>query len=174
MSDTGYHEPVRVPGSFDAFYRSEYPGVAALLYTLTGSKWVADDLAQEAFLRAHRDWDEVGRMEFPGRWARRVGINLAMSRFRRLRAETQALLKLGRPPTSIDAPLEPEFEEFWAQVRYLPRRQRQVIALYYVDDLSVADIADVLGIADGTVKANLHKARTNLEGRLSDSQWWAS
>lgn len=172
MSDTGSQEPVQVPDSFDVFFRDEYSTVAALLYTICGSRWAAEDLAQEAFLRAHRDWGRVGAMAYPGRWVRRVGINLAMSRFRTRAAEARALVRLGRPPTSIAAPLESEFEAFWAEVRRLPRRQREVIALRYVEDLTVDQIAEVLGIAAGTVRASLHRGRAALEQTLRNAGWW--
>lgn len=56
--------------------------------------------------------------------------------------------------------------DFWAAVRSLPRRQAAVIALHYYEDLPVADIAAVLGIAEGTVKAHLHKGRESLARRL--------
>ncbi len=163
---------VQLPGSFDAFYRAEYPGVAALVYSLTGKADVADDLAQESFLRAHRDWSTVALRRHPEYWVRRVAVNLAISRFRRLGAETRALLRLGPAGTSIDTPLQPEYEAFWAIVRRLPNRQRQVVALHYVHEMSVAEIATALEIAEGTVKATLHQARANLERELRSSGWW--
>ena len=56
--------------------------------------------------------------------------------------------------------------EFWDAVRSLPRRQSQVVALHYVEDLSVSDIADVLEMAPGTVKKHLHDGRKSLARRL--------
>ena len=58
-------------------------------------------------------------------------------------------------------------DRFWAAVRTLPRRQQAVVALHYLEDRSVADVAQVLGIAEGTVKAHLHKARAALADRLA-------
>lgn len=62
--------------------------------------------------------------------------------------------------------LPEEFDDFWREVRKPPSRQAQVIALRYIDDLSVAEIAQVLGVAEGTVKAQLHKGRNRLRRRL--------
>ncbi len=62
--------------------------------------------------------------------------------------------------------LEPPFGEFWEQVRRLPTRQAQVIALHYLEDRPVAEIAEILGTAPGTVKAQLHSARVALADRL--------
>ena len=55
----------QVLGQFEAFYQERYRPVVALIYALAGSSWVAEDLAQEAFLRAHRDWQRVRVMEVP-------------------------------------------------------------------------------------------------------------
>ena len=85
-------EQKRFPGSFDAFYRIEYPRVVALTYAL-GGRAAAEDLAQEAFLRAHRDWERVGRMEAPRAWVRRVAVNLCRSRWRRIRSEAVEVLR---------------------------------------------------------------------------------
>lgn len=164
---TGEQPVVRIPRHFDTFYRSEYSSVLGLTYSLSGSRAVAEDLTQEAFLRAHRDWDRVGRYEYPGAWVRRVASNLAMSRFRRLKSEAKAVTRIGGWGTRAEfPPMEAEYEHFWNEVRSLPRRQAQVVALFYLEDLSVAQIASVLDIAEGTVKAQLHKARTTLARRL--------
>lgn len=161
---------VQVPGEYDAFYREEYPSVVALTYGLGGSTWAAEDLAQEAFLRAHRDWERVGQMASPSAWVRRVAINLAMSRFRRLRAEASARLRLTPVSFSVDRTAA-DHEAFWGQVRRLPARQAQAIALHYIDGLSVSEIGEVLEVADGTVKALLHQGRTRLARQLAAKGW---
>ncbi|MDH3499805.1 MAG: SigE family RNA polymerase sigma factor [Acidimicrobiia bacterium] len=161
-------ESVRVPLHFNTFYAEHYRPVVALVYTLTGSRWAAEDLAQEAFLTAHRMWDEVGRYESPGGWIRTVAVNLARSRFRRLGAETRALGRwFGQQPTAFPE-MEDRHELFWRHVRRLPRRQAAVVALHYLEDISVADIAAVLGVAESSVKNSLAKARANLAERLSE------
>jgi len=167
MAEVERRDPgVQVPEAFEAFYRSEYSAVVAVVYGLTGGAAVAEDLAQEAFLRAHRDWTRVEQMDSPAAWVRRVAVNLAMSRFRRLRAEAGARLRLGRPSASWDVS-DTDHQAFWSEVRRLPRRQAQVIALRYIDELPVADIAGVLGVAEGTVKALLHQGRTRLGRQLA-------
>ncbi len=159
--------PIRVTQHFDAFYRSEFPGVVTLVHSIAGNRWIAEELAQEAFLRAHRRWEDVGRYEYPDAWVRKVAMNLAISRFRRLRAETVARLRLaGQEPRPFPEIEEPH-DEFWREVRRLAPRQRQIIALYYVEDRPIRDIAELLGIAEGTVKAQLHKARARLAERLN-------
>ena len=152
--------------AFEDFYMREYPAVVGLAYALSGSRWGSEDLAQEAFLAAHRDWGRIGSYQHPAAWVRRVVANLAVSAIRRRVAETKALARiaLGRGEAVPDlAAADPEF---WAAVRALPRRQAQVVALYYLEDRSVADVADILHMTLGTVKRHLYDARRTLARRL--------
>jgi RNA polymerase sigma-70 factor (ECF subfamily) len=154
------------PEVFEEFYAREYPAVVGLAYALSGSRWGAEDLAQEAFLAAHRDWERIGSYEQPGAWVRRAVANLSVSAFRRRAAEAKALARvaLGRGEAAPDlAAADPEF---WAAVRALPPRQAQVVALYYLEDRSVADVADILEMTLGTVKRHLYDARRSLARRL--------
>jgi len=166
MAESDGLSEVRVPGSFELLYQRDYAAVVGLVYGMTGSRWVAEDLAQEAFLRAHRDWARVGKMASPGGWVRRVAFNLATSRWRRLRSETMAKVRVVSPSEVSNPPVDSEVEEFWREVSRLPSRQAKAVALHYVEGLSVAEIADVLGVADGTVKALLHQGRERLRRQL--------
>lgn len=165
MAESEGTSEVRIPGSFETLYQSDYAAVVGLVYAMTGSRWVAEDLAQEAFLRAHRDWERVENMESPGGWVRRVALNLSRSRWRRLNSEAKARLVLDRHEEAAPE-IEPDVEGFWDEVRRLPTRQGQVIALYYVEDLSLAETGSILGIAEGTVKALLHQGRERLRRQL--------
>jgi RNA polymerase sigma factor (sigma-70 family) len=157
---------VRLPGSFEHFYLEEYPRVVDLSYALSGSRGGAEDIAQEAFLRAYRDWDRVRSYEHQAAWVRRVAANLATSGLRRKVVEARALVRLtARREPALD-PLPASNAEFWRVVRALPQRQAQAVALYYLEDLSIAQTAVVLDCAEGTVKAHLAKARRTLARRL--------
>src|SRR5215831_16981881 len=81
------------PDSFAYFYRREYAKVYALCHALAGAA-AADDLAQEAFLRAHRFWERIVAYDVPAAWVRRVAINEATSLARRLAAESRAITLL--------------------------------------------------------------------------------
>jgi RNA polymerase sigma-70 factor (ECF subfamily) len=156
----------RLPGGFGHFYLHEYRGVVELAYALSGNRAGAEDIAQEAFLRAYRDWQRVGRYQHPGAWVRRVAVNLATSALRRRLIEARALARVWarREPSLVELPASEA--DFWGTVRSLPRRQAQVVTLHYLEDLSVAEIARVLGCAEGTVKAQLHNGRETLARRL--------
>ena len=99
--------PVAVESSetFEDFYEREFRAVVGLAYALSGSRSGAEDIAQEAFLVAHRDWDRVGTYDRPDVWVRRVVANLSVSVFRRRVVEAKALARiaLGYTPSSARA-----------------------------------------------------------------------
>jgi len=152
--------------TFEELYADEFGAIVALAYALSGSRNAAEDLAQEAFLAAHRDWDRVADLDAPGAWVRRVAMNMSVSAFRRGVAETKALARLAARHQQVMPELSADDAEFWRAVRSLPRRQAQVIALHYLEDRSVAEISQILGTADGTVKKHLHDGRLTLARRL--------
>lgn len=164
-SDRG--QLLRPKPEFDSFYDQELGAVLALTYALTGSWPVAEDLAQETFVRAYRHWTDVSQMNRPDAWIRKVAVNLATSRFRRLASEARALARLAhqQPATSMDSTSE-DLDTFLRALRGLPTRQAQAAALHYVDDLPISQVAAVMGCAEGTVKAHLHYARQALVKRL--------
>ena len=154
-----------VDREFDDFAVRERPGLVAFAWSLTGDSGGAEDLAQEALAAAWQGWDRVGGYDKPGAWARRVVANRAVSRGRRTGGERRALSRLAaRRPPVIE--LDEADDGFWALVRRLPDRQAQVLALHYLDDRGVAEIADILGCAEGTVKAHLHRGRLALARAL--------
>lgn len=152
--------------SFESFYREEFKSVVGLAFALSGSRLGAEDLAQEAFIKAHERWNRISKYDKPGAWVRRIVANLAISGFRRRSAEKKALSRLaGRRQESIPE-LEPEDEEFWQMVRDLPRRQAQATALFYIEDRSVAEIAEILECSTSTAKVHLHRGRQALGAKL--------
>ena len=151
---------------FDGFYQREFNATVGLAYALSGRWGVAEELAQEAFLVAHRRWDTVSHYEQPRAFVRRLVANAAVSHRRRAAAEARALVRLvagQRPPPVV---LGAEATAFWRLVRALPRRQAQVTALYYLEDRPIEEIAEVLGCAEATVKVHLHRARAALARQL--------
>jgi RNA polymerase sigma-70 factor (ECF subfamily) len=155
----------RVRLDFDEVFAREQAALIALAFGLTGSRGLAEDLTQEAFLRLHQRWGRVAAYEQPGAWLRRVLLNLARSRARRLAVEARALARFGRQHRP-DPFLSTESAEFWSAIRTLPRRQAEVLALYYLDDRPVAEVAEILRLAEGTVRAHLHSGRAALRARL--------
>jgi RNA polymerase sigma-70 factor (ECF subfamily) len=152
--------------AFESFYSREYRKVVALAYALSGSRIGAEDLAQEAFIAAHQRWDRIGGYDKPDAWVRRVVANMAISAFRRKQAERKAMERLATQTRDALPELEPEDGRFWSLVRELPGRQTQAITLFYLEDRSVAEIADILGCSQATAKVHLFRGRQALAARL--------
>jgi RNA polymerase sigma factor (sigma-70 family) len=144
--------------------------VVELAYALSGNRAGAEDIAQEAFLRAHRDWQRVGRYQHPGAWVRRVAANLATSALRRRLIEARALARVWAREEPALAELPVSGADFWRAVRSLPRRQDQAVALHYLEDLPVADIARVLGCAEGVDPVRGLRDPGRVERRRSRAQ----
>ena len=153
----------RFTGDYTTFFRTDVRSLIALAAAIAGPDR-AEEIAQEALLRAHRDWDRIARDDKPGAWVRRVTINLATSSRRRRSSERRALERAGGR-RQLDVP-PPDVDGFWALVRRLPHRQAAAVALHYLDDLSIAAIADALGCTESTAKAHLHQARRTLATQL--------
>ncbi len=155
------------PPDFDGFFRREYRRVVALAAVLCGRPAVAEELAQDAFVAAYRNWDRIARYDDPAAWVRRVVVNLTTSSLRRRTREARALVRIAgrRPNESLATAID---DEFWSAVRALPRRQAQCVALRYLEDRPIEEIALVLDIAPATVRVHLHTARKTLAERLGE------
>jgi len=139
--------------------------MVALARGICGDLAVAEELVQEAFTKAHQNWAKVSRYERPGGWLRRVTINLAISRRRRIGRESKAF---ERQPEGTD-PLAQD-DELWNAVRQLPARQRAVVALFYQEDRSTRDIAEILGCTVSTATSHLNQARRKLARVLGEEE----
>lgn len=148
--------------SFEDFYAEEYHSVLALARVLTGEQGRAEDMTHDAFVAALQAWETV---QNPPAWIRRVVANMSHSAWRRRYAEQRALGRVP-PPVRVGMDVPSDTEEFWKEVRGLPLRQAQAIALFYLDDLPVSDIADILGCTESTARVHLTRGRKSLAKRL--------
>lgn len=145
-------------GSFQSFYETQYHAVFAVARALTGDDGWAEDVTHDTFLAAFRSWDQLDN---PVGWVRRVAFNQAHSAWRRRYAERRALARMPIDPVVGDE-IPAETEQFWAQVRRLPKRQAQTIALYYLEDRPIEEIAAILGCAESTARKHLSRGRRSL------------
>jgi RNA polymerase sigma-70 factor (ECF subfamily) len=158
--------------TFDDFVAREFGPTIALGLALLRDEDDALDVAQETMTRALERWDEVAALDRPGAWSRRVALNLVTDK---LRGRTRSRRLNGRlagrqVDHSAGAEVDAWDAAFWSEVAALPERQRNVIVLFYVHDLPVVEIADIVGAADGTVKSDLARARDRLRQRLSEAE----
>ena len=152
---------------FESFYARERGPVIGLAFVLSGSRSGAEDLAQDAFLTAYKQWDTIGGYDNPGAWVRRVVSNHSVSTIRRRAAEAKALVRIGGSSFVVPE-MSPDAVATWAAVRKLPQRQAQAIALRYYDRSSIADIARILDCSENTVKTHLRRAKQTLNKQLDE------
>ena len=155
-----------VPDSFDALFDAHYERLVRALTVVAGDRESAADAVQDAFVKAHLHWNKISRYDDPSGWVRRVAINRLRDEHRRARRRRRALQRIRSQPTSPND--VPDLDEFARLLAALPRQQRLATALYYVDNLTVAEIAATLDISDGTVKSHLHDARRRLRPVLEN------
>ena len=150
---------------FDEFYAANYGRFVVQLYAVTGSLPDAEDAVQEAFARASLHWGRVRGYELPEAWVRRVALNVAFTGLRRARRRREALIRAAPPPAP---PLPGASLELVEALRRLPLQFRQVLILHYLADLPLERVAGELGIAVGTAKSRLARARDALARQLVD------
>lgn len=153
---------------FDDFYRSNYAPVVRLAYSLCGSMQIAEELAQDAFVSAHRRWSRIRAFDRPDLWVRRVVINRSISYRRRQVSERRAIAKVrARRVVAASDPVVSD-EAVWQALRELSPRQAEVLALFYVEDRPLSDVAAILGLGTETVKTHLKRGRLALAERLGE------
>jgi RNA polymerase sigma-70 factor (ECF subfamily) len=153
--------------TFSWFFTSEYPQVVRLLTVVVHDAAAAEDLAQDAFVRLHRNWPKVSRYDSPEAWVRRVALNRAFS-WRRREGRRHHLEVAASPRDPIVSGPSGERADVLRAVRALPPRDRALVALYHLEDRPLAEVAEVLGLAPGAAKVALHRARRRLAELLTD------
>lgn len=148
-------------------YAGSFQRLVVQLYAVTGDLSEAQEAVQESFTRALATPRRFARLENPEAWLRRVAVNVARSRYRRRRVLDGLLRRIG--PPSVVADTAPEHLALLAALRELPTGQRHALALHYLVDLPVDEVAHALGVSVGTVKSRLSRGRSALAARLADS-----
>lgn len=151
-----------------SFCDAEQLRVVRIVFGIVGDRHVAEDLAQETFVRVYLHWERVQAADSPQAWTARVATNLANSWWRRRYAEGRANRRHG--VASEDASdVEPSDRVALERaVAALPRRQRTVISLRYLGGLSVAETATAMRCREGTVKSLTSKAMSQLRDHFGD------
>jgi RNA polymerase sigma-70 factor (ECF subfamily) len=153
--------------AFDEFYQASFGRIAAQVYAMIGDRDEAQECVQEAFARAWSHRRKLDRAQHPEAWVRTTAYRYAVSRWRR-----RTLAK--RPPDRavsadlVSRPPGPEHVAVMAALQQLPDAQRRAIVLHHLCDLSVREVAEETGVAEGTVKARLSRGRTALADLISD------
>jgi RNA polymerase sigma-70 factor, ECF subfamily len=153
-------------GTFGEFYAASYRGLVAELYAYTGDLSEAQEAAQEAFLRAWTHWRRVHAFDQPRAWVRRVAYRIAVSRWRKTRTALASWRRHGPPPAAPE--LDAVSHDLVVALRQLPESQRRALVMHHMGGLSIAEIAEIEEVAEGTVKARLSRGRVALGRLLTD------
>ena len=149
-------------GSFERFYEEHRDRVFSIVsVALPGGD--AAEATAEAFVRAYERWRSVRGHANPVGWVVTTAMNHERSRWRRSRFQRSA------PVAGVAAPPEEPMDPAVVRaVRALPPRQREVVVLRFLCDLSTEQTASLLGIAPGTVTSHVHRSIETLRGTLAE------
>lgn len=139
------------------------PRAQRLAFLLTGDEQLAQDVAQDAFVRLYGRWQDLRNPDAVDAYLRRTVVNLTHGHWRRRRVERRYLDRHGRERLGVE--LQPDVEgrdELWRALGSLPPRQRAALVLRYYEDLSERQAADVLGCSLAAMKALTNRALESL------------
>lgn len=150
--------PGRPDAALEEFCRREFPRLVGAVALYCGDPHAAEELAQDALVRACERWPDVRAMRAPGAWVHRVAMNLAKSRLRRLGAEVRAYVRHGpQEEVARDADLEQALAIRQAVGR-LPWNQRVVLVARFYLGWTVSETAEMLGVSCNSVSARTSRA----------------
>jgi RNA polymerase sigma-70 factor (sigma-E family) len=154
--------------ALERVYRREYPSLVALARLLIDRQVEAEEIVQEAFVRAYVAWERIEKQDDPLPYLRRSVVNLARDGLRRRGTVRRSPVLVADPMPGADAAvvLSETQQELTAALRQLPQRQRECVVLRYLLDCSTAETAAVLAISAGSVKTHLSRGLTALEATL--------
>ena len=155
-------EDVKVVATVDSLFRAHYGRLVRALTLACGDREVAADAVQEAFVKAHMHWRRVQNYDDPVGWIRRVAINRLRDDHRRQTRKGKALQRLAGEPQVEEVDQQAFDSDLPAILAQLPKQQRIAMALFYVDELSIAEVAAALDVSEGAVKSYLHQGRSRL------------
>jgi len=148
------------PTRFDAVFSASRTQVVRTAFLIVGSHAVAEEISQEAFLRLYEHFDDVTN---PGGFLRTTVVRLCLSWRRRVVLEAERMATASEPgPTG-----EFEIDCVWDALRALKPDHRAALVLRYYEDLSHAEIADLLGCRVATARSRVHRALADLRKEVA-------
>lgn len=159
------HPPPSDELRFERWYPAAHRRMVAALALTCGQVDEAVEAVDEAFARLYERWDSVVANGDPSAWTYRVAVNVLRRRLRRRAMEAVVLRRARRHGDLAEAG-----NEIWHLIRPLSPRQRDVLILRYVADLTEAQVADALRISRSTVSSTLADAHRRLRPHLVDER----
>jgi len=152
-------EPTTTYGArtFSAFYREWFAPMSRLAFLLVGDRHVAEEVAQDAFAKVLQRWDTLDE---PAAYLRTSVVNRSRDVHRRKRLVGRLAL-VARRDRVDDAP-----DPLWDALSRLPTGQRAALVLRFYEDLPVREVAELLGVREGTVKSLVHRGLARLREEI--------
>ena len=149
---------------FEWVFRSTYPSLLTTTYLILHDRGRAEEVTQDAFVRLCERWRGITRIDHPGAWVRQVAIRKAIHQAKWSRLRFAEALSMDEPSAWDHLP----DVDLAKAIASLSAQQRAVVALYYLEDLPVDEVAQLLEVSISTVKQHLHRARARLADLLSE------
>jgi RNA polymerase sigma-70 factor (sigma-E family) len=154
----------------EELHRLHHESLVRSAFWIVGDMHEAEELVQEAYIRLAEAIDQLDDPAKAKQYLHRIVLNLSRSQVRRLTVGAAKLRLLAnrtdRDPESLAHAQALRDTGLGAELARLPRRQRECLVLRYEADLTVPQIAEVLGVAEGSVKSHLHRGLGRLRDRL--------
>ena len=155
---------------FTAYMQARRTSLMRTAYLLAGDHATAEDLVQTALAKLYLSWDRVPERDSLDGYVRRILVNenssLWRRAFKRSEVSSQALPERGVSDEYDDG----VSAQLWAFVQTLPRKQRAVVVLRFLEELSVTETAEALRMSSGAVRSNTHRALRSLRGELEPEE----
>lgn len=142
------------PQTFDVFYREQWAKMVRLAWLMTGSRELAEDLVQDAFVQVGAKWASV---QAPTAYLRVAVTNAVRAQARRESRERSL------PDERVQPVLPRELDETWHLLDRLPARQRQALVLRFYADLPLTEVAEALQCREGTAKSLVRRGLARMK-----------
>jgi RNA polymerase sigma-70 factor (ECF subfamily) len=154
--------------AFERLYREHVGRVYGLCLRMTRDPAMAEDCTQETFINAWKALERFETRSSLATWLHRIAVNVALAKRRKSSAVVQSSTDDEDEPIETDWTLETPLEvnEIEAAIERLPEGARDVLVLHAIYGYSHVEAAEMLGVAEGTCKAQLHRARSLLREKL--------
>lgn len=154
--------------AFERLYREHSGRVYGLCLRMTRDAALAEDCTQETFINAWRALERFETRSSLATWLHRIAVNVALGKRRRARPVAEPVPEDDEDPIENDWTLDTslEVDEIENAIRELPDGARDVLVLHAIYGYSHGEAAEMLGVAEGTCKAQLHRARKLLREKL--------
>ncbi|HEY3530580.1 MAG TPA: SigE family RNA polymerase sigma factor [Nocardioides sp.] len=157
----------RDAGEFTSFVLSSQPGLRRTAYLMCGDWSLASDFVQEALIRVYRHWPRLRGDAEARAYARKAVVSVVIDAKRRRSSTEVPVDEIHDTGGPDDADRSADRELLTRCLAQVPARQRACLVLRYYDDLSVSEVAAVLGISEGTVKSQTARGLETLQAAFA-------